>query len=194
MHEVIGGSDREGGSHYQQPQQHCPCQLFPKPDIDNKAATARWMVHSLEWGVLTTISSRSNISMMPFGNVYSFVDGSCNSSTGIPYFYATHLDQSFQDLRRNPYASLTLSEASLATVCHGSLHAACDASTRGSGGYYGDVESPVCARLTLSGKIAEIASDTDEFAWAQQALFERHPDMKSWVRRGWARVVVVAYG
>ena len=165
---------------------YCPCQLLPKPDLWDKTLTARWMVHSLEWGVLTTISSRLSTESeqaMPFGNVYSFVDGSCDNSTGIPYFYGTYMDQSFQDIRRNPFVSLTLSEASLATVCGGQDHLlpACDASRRHQG-YYGDAESPVCARMTLSGRMDIIDADSDEYRLAQNALFQRHPDMEGWVR------------
>ncbi|GKY98635.1 hypothetical protein MPSEU_000820200 [Mayamaea pseudoterrestris] len=166
---------------------YCPCRLLAKPDIWDKALTARWMVHSLEWGVLSTISSRlfaedaQKIQLaMPFGNVYSFVDGSCDNSTGVPYFYGTYMDQSFRDIQKHPYASFTLSEASLATVCGGGLIlAACDASTQ-TKGYYGDAESPVCARLTLSGRMVEVEQASDEFKWAQNALFQRHPDMEGW--------------
>lgn len=104
----------------------CPCGDFlPRPDLWKKALTARWMSHSLDWGVLTTFSSRINTNddgmpsmpPMPFGNVYSFIDGSCINATGTPYFYGTYMDQSFQDMKMNPYASLTLSEASLASTC-----------------------------------------------------------------------------
>ena len=164
---------------------YCPCQLLSKPDLWDKTMTTRWMVHSLEWGVLTTISSRltsDSQQVMPFGNVYSFVDGSCDNSTGVPYFYGTYMDQSFQDIQQNPMVSLTLSEASLATVCGGQNHLlpACDASQRHQG-YYGDAESPVCARLTLSGRMHIVDGDSDEFRLAQQALFQRHPDMEGWV-------------
>jgi hypothetical protein len=192
MHEIMSSNDHPSSPDKDEP--YCPCQLLPKPDLWDKALTARWMAHSIEWGILSTISSRlpkdnhEQSVIMPFGNVYSFVDGSCDNSTGIPYFYGTFLDQSFQDIQRNPYASLTLSEASLATVCGGSnkdnnqnhLLAACDASKQ-TKGYYGDVESPVCARLTLSGRIMQVDKETDEYKMAQQALFQRHPDMEGWV-------------
>lgn len=158
----------------------CPCKLPPQPDLWKKAETARWMVHTLDWGVLTTISTRIPGIMIPFGNVYSFVDGPCENSTGIPYFFGTYMDQSFKDIQKHDYVSLTLSEASLATVCRGALPTACDASTK-TGGYYGDVESPVCARLTLSGRMIVIDSESDEYQFAQRALFQRHPDMEGWV-------------
>lgn len=96
--------------------------LPPRPDVSAKAETARWMARVLDWGVLTTISTRlgddnSSSDPVPFGNVYSFVDGTCSRSTGVPYVYGTYLDQSFIDIKQDPKVSLTLSEASLSSVC-----------------------------------------------------------------------------
>lgn len=174
---------------------YCPCRLLPKPGLWDKALMARWLAHSLEWGTVTTISSRSISSntkkqtdrpIVPFGNIYSFVDGPCDNATGVPYFYGTYMDQTFQDIEHNPHVSLSLSEASLATVCGGAdeehtLSSACDASAR-THGYYGDVESPVCARLTLTGRMVVIPPGTEESEFARRALFQRHPDMEGWVR------------
>ena len=92
----------------------CACELEERPDITDKAGTARWMVHSLDWGVVSTISSRlgdKNSPAIPFGNVYSFVDGPCDKSTGVPYLYGTYMDQSFADTKSNEMISLALSES-----------------------------------------------------------------------------------
>lgn len=161
----------------------CACQLLNRPEIAEKAQTARWMVHSLDWGVLATISSRLHGSdadddtpPVPFGNVYSFVDGTCDKATGTPYLFGTFMDQSFIDSKENPMVSLTLSEASLSSVCtdrHGL--SACTLGTK-----YGDPENPVCARLTLTGKLVKLADDSEELVFAQQALFERHSTMEGW--------------
>ena len=79
------------------------------------------MVHSLDWGVLSTVSSRlgdgENGSPIPFGNIYSYVDGPCHESTGIIYLYGTYMDQSFADSLKNEMVSFSLSEASLSSVC-----------------------------------------------------------------------------
>lgn len=170
----------------------CPCEIAPLPDLRNKEMTARWMVHSLNWGVLSTISSRLTAegAAIPFGNVYSFVDGTCQNSTGTPYFYGTYMDQSFQDSLSNTNAALTLSEASISSVCLDQTvsnaphrhpepqppfrQKACQVGLK-----YGDAENPVCARLTLTGKLVEV-TDADEKEWALQAIFSRHESMKGW--------------
>jgi Pyridoxamine 5'-phosphate oxidase len=185
----------------------CPCgSVGPRPEAWNKAATARWMVHHIDWGVVTTISSRStdisNGGPVPFGNVYSFVDGPCNNATGIPFFYGTYMDQSLKDMKVNPVASLTLSEASIVTSCIGQTNAEKDDDTGAivkacrvvSGesisphrlhsnsvlSESGDPESPLCARLTLTGVLEPIASSNDAFNDIQDAIFQRHPQMSNW--------------
>lgn len=154
----------------------CPCALTKRPAKHDKAKTARWMVHSLDWGTLTTISSRLGDGDIPFGNIYSFTDGTCNNSTGIPYFYGTYLDQSLIDSVGNPMVSLSLSEASLSSVCGNKD--GLDACSLGS--RYGDPENPVCARLALTGELVVLDKNSQEYAQATAALFERHTTMAHW--------------
>lgn len=157
----------------------CACELQSRPDIAAKALTARWMVHSLDWGVLSTISTRlgdGHASPIPFGNIYSFVDGPCDNSTGTIYLYGTYLDQSFLDTADNPIVSFTLSEASLSSVCAG--RDGLDSCTLGT--KYGDPENPVCARLTITGELIVLDGGVPEYAFAKDALFERHATMKGW--------------
>lgn len=161
----------------------CPCTLVKQPDLRDKEATARWMVHSLDWGVLSTISSRftDHSAAVPFGNIYSFVDGTCDNSTGIPYIYGTYMDQSFQDSLLNTAVSFTLSEASLASVCGGSNLPTCKIHG------FGDPENPPCARLTLTGVLSvvlegDIDDEDNEFYFARNALFQRHSSMENWPR------------
>jgi hypothetical protein len=142
------------------------------------------MVHSLDWGVLSTISTRldGGASPIPFGNIYSFVDGTCNNSTGVPYMYGTFADQSLIDSTENNMVSLTLSEASLSSVCANKDRlSACTLGTAN-----GDPENPVCGRLTLTGSLIVLEEKSDEFADAKKALFQRHTSMKGWPdNHGW---------
>ena len=62
------------------------------PSYEKKAETARYMANNLDWGVLSTISTRKGLEGMPFGNPISISDGGVNNSTGIPYFYTSSLD------------------------------------------------------------------------------------------------------
>jgi hypothetical protein len=169
----------------------CACENVTLPDLNEKELTARWMVHSLNWGVLSTVSSRLvdeiNNQAIPFGNPYSFVDGPCRKSTGTPYFYGAYMDQSFKDSLINANAAFTLSEASLPSVC---LDRSSSKSTATSnspfkrkdcqiGVNYGDPENPLCARLALTGKLVEVI-DADEKEFALDVVFERQDSMKGW--------------
>jgi hypothetical protein len=162
----------------------CACEIEERPDATAKALTARWMVHALDWGVVSTISSRlgdEGSPAIPFGNVYSFVDGSCDTATGIPYLYGTYMDQSFSDTKSNDSVSLTLSESSLSSVCPNGDIDSCMLNTA-----FGDPENPMCARLTITGKLVALDDDSEEHKFAKNAFFERHPSMKAWpTEHGW---------
>mmetsp|Transcript_32906 Transcript_32906/g.50337 ORF Transcript_32906/g.50337 Transcript_32906/m.50337 type:complete len:249 (-) Transcript_32906:135-881(-) len=170
----------------------CICPIVKRPDFTDKVATARWMVKSIKWGVLTTISSRLDLEdgdvsvsassgggggPVPFGNVYSFVDGTCDNSTGFPYLYGTFMDQSFEDTLKSRAVSLTLSEAALDTECLSSDEfpsKVCSVVPFG----FGDPENPLCARLVLTGVFKIV--DGGENTFATNALMERHPSMTYW--------------
>lgn len=57
------------------------------------------------------ISLFTQIKGLPFGNIFSISDGPLDNSTGVIYFYVTPMDNTVSDLKSNPHASLTLSEA-----------------------------------------------------------------------------------
>jgi hypothetical protein len=157
----------------------CACPILKAPKPKEKALSARWMMHTLNWGVLSTISTRLEGSP-PFGNPISFVDGHCDHSTGIPYFYGSDMDQSFIDVKENDKVSLTLSEAQVPSVCGAETMKGCDITT------FGDPENPMCARLVVTGKLVRLEEEADEYIHAKKALFERHKVMKTWpADHGW---------
>lgn len=159
-------------------ERECTCKLTNRPRKDDKVTTARWMVHSLDWGTLTTISTRLGDRNIPFGNIYSFVDGTCTNSTGVPYFFGTYLDQSLIDSIDNPMVSLSLSEASLSSVCgNKDVLEECSLASK-----YGDPENPVCARLTITGELVVLDDDSTEYEFASTSLFQRHSTMAHWPR------------
>merc|ERR1739838_896327 len=82
---------------------------------------------------------------------------------GVPYFYMTPMDVSAKDIADNPSVTLVVSEAQ-SDLC------------RKSGL---DPESPVCARVMLTGHIEKLR-DGDEIVRARHLLFARHPAMASW--------------
>uniref|UniRef100_A0A8C6UA91 Cellular repressor of E1A-stimulated genes 2 n=1 Tax=Neogobius melanostomus TaxID=47308 RepID=A0A8C6UA91_9GOBI len=132
------------------------------PPHQETARTARYIAHSSDWGVLSTISTQERIKGIPFGNIFSISDGPLDNSTGIIYFYVTPMDNSVSDLKMNPHASLTFSEAE-GDFCRQMLY---------------DPEDPRCARLTLTGKLVEVPPE--DISFAKEALFSRHPVMAKW--------------
>ncbi len=62
----------------------------PVPTVGDHAAYARWMVRSMAWGTMSTISTQASIAGYPFGNPVSFADG----GTGNPYMCVSPLDSS----------------------------------------------------------------------------------------------------
>jgi len=140
-----------------------------------KAKTARWMAKYLTYGVLSTTSTRSYGTTVhtPFGNPYSFAD-----VDGQVYMYASDLDASMIDvflgngsIAPNPRASFALSEASFPDR----ILSNCEI-----GGYLGDPENPLCARLVFSGSMSKVVTGSDEESKAKAALFERHPSFKQY--------------
>ncbi|KAM6934309.1 protein CREG2 [Xenentodon cancila] len=134
----------------------------PPPPHQEAARTARYIAHYSDWGHLATISTQDKIEGLPFGNIFSVSDGPLDNSTGVVYFYVTPMDNTVADLKGNPYASLTFSEAE-GDFCRQMVY---------------DPEDPRCARLTLTGKMVEVAPE--ELAFAKEAMFSRHPVMAKW--------------
>lgn len=87
-----------------------------------------------------------------------------DNSTGFPYFYVSDLDVSQQHIAADPegLVSLALSEAALPGGCQRT-----------------DPESPLCVRLTVTGRVVEVG-EGPERDFALKALFDRHPSMANW--------------
>ncbi|XP_062257940.1 protein CREG2 [Platichthys flesus] len=134
----------------------------PPPPHQETARTARYIAHYSDWGHVSTISTQDKIKGLPFGNIFSVSDGPGDNSSGVIYFYMTPMDNTVIDLRSNPYASLTFSEAE-GNFCRQMVY---------------DPEDPRCARLTLTGKMVDVLPE--ELAVAKEAMFSRHPDMAKW--------------
>ena len=127
------------------------------------AENARWLAHTLSYGVLSTKSVEFRGTA--FGNPQSFVDGTISNSTGHIYMYISEMDASMTDINQNPAASFTLSQE----MVGGNQCSKADL----------DPEDPLCMRVVLIGNIVNV-TDIDTATWAKRALFERHPGMKSW--------------
>lgn len=131
-----------------------------KPDHNDDAAFARWLVSLNTWGVINTIAS--DLDGAPFGNVASYSDGLPNEGTGIPYFYLSPLDPTPRYGLKDPRASFTVSEYPLGTCGRK------------------DPENPSCSKITLIGKFKLIDGNSKEFEYAKSVLFAKHPEMQGW--------------
>lgn len=134
--------------------------ISTKPDPNDAAATARWLLSFNFWGVLNTIST--DLGGAPFGNVVSYSDGLPNQGSGIPYFYLTTLDPTARNALKDERASFTVSEYPLGTC--GNV----------------DPENPTCSKISLTGKLKLVDEKSKEFEFARNALFSKHLEMMDW--------------
>lgn len=138
-------------------------EFSPRPPISDKAKMARYMVHAVDWCVIGTTSTMKGHTGAPFTNILSVSDGPIGNSSGVPYFYVTDLDQSSVDIKHNNTVSISMSEYQTDYCRDNKI----------------DAESPLCTRVTLTGKFVKVTND-NETKFALNALFSRHPSMKSW--------------
>jgi hypothetical protein len=134
------------------------------PPAENVAQMARYIVRNSNWSALATISSREPTIGYPSNSIVSVSDGPMDKSTGVPYMYVTPLDISQKDLQVDPRASLTMTLAE-SDYCHQAAL---------------DPEDPRCAHVILTGEFVKIQDGTQEAAFAQEAMFSKHPVMSSW--------------
>eukprot|EP00877_Chromochloris_zofingiensis_P004915 jgi/Chrzof1/14424/Cz09g02120.t1 len=137
-------------------QQHV---TFPRPDPNEHAKMARWLVHANSWGTLSSLGAEDG---RPFGGVVSYSDGSVMNPTGRLIFYLTPMDQSTQNIEKEPAAGLTITESQ--QLPHG-----CGQT---------DPEDPTCAKLSISGNMQLVPES--EQSTVKQMLFSRHPAMAKW--------------
>ncbi|GLH07221.1 Uncharacterized protein GBIM_12737 [Gryllus bimaculatus] len=136
------------------------------PPHDQVAKMARYIVHNADWGAISTHSSSPAIRGFPFANIVSISDGTSTNSSGVPYMYITPLELSTRDLEIDSRCSLALSLAETDYCKQQNI----------------DPEDPRCARVILTGKVKRVKTHTSEIDYAENALFSRHPAMRSWPR------------
>ena len=101
------------------------------------ADVARYLAHYAEWGVVSAVSPE--YFLIPFGTLQSFADGPLNNSTGTPYFYIAQVSDTMHNIQYNNTVSFSVSQAQ-SDYCVNKAF---------------DPEEPLCARLTLYGKVSQ---------------------------------------
>ncbi|XP_053273033.1 protein CREG1 [Pleuronectes platessa] len=132
------------------------------PPHEQLARVARFVSHECDWASMATISSHPPLEGRPFSNSLSVSDGPQGSGSGVPYMYLTRMEVSVQDLQVNPAASLSMTLAQTDYCRQQSF----------------DPQSPLCARVLLSGAVLQVNGTEAEFA--KKSLFSRHPEMIDW--------------
>ncbi|XP_054443793.1 protein CREG1 isoform X2 [Pteronotus mesoamericanus] len=136
--------------------------LPPLPPREDAARVARFVTHFSDWGALATISTQEAVRGQAFADVLSLSDGLPGKGSGVPYFYLSPLQLSVGNLQENPYATLAMSLAQT-DFCRKHSY---------------DPQSPLCAHIILAGTVTKV-NETERDV-AEQSLFTRHPEMKSW--------------
>lgn len=142
----------------------CADSLHPRPEYNQYASYARWLVHESDYAVISTHHSGADV----FGNIMSISDGEgYEHSTGVIYTYLPDLDATYQDVMANSNVALTFTEMALA----GGSSGGCAHST---------AENPPCGRLVVSGQLTRVPEDQE--ATALKYLYARHPEMEGWAK------------
>lgn len=137
-------------------------QLPPLPPREDAARVARFVTHVCDWGALATTSTAPELRGQAFADVLSLSDGLPGQGSGVPYFYLSPMQQLVGNLQEDANATLTLTLGQT-NFCR-------------KNGF--DVQSPLCAHTIMSGTVIKV--NETELEFAKQALFTRHPEMKSW--------------
>ncbi|KAF6207409.1 hypothetical protein GE061_018651 [Apolygus lucorum] len=147
-----------------QQQQQPLKKLPPPPPVGDAARYARYVVHYSEWTSLGHISHQPATDWYPSSRVFSMADGPVDNSSGVPYIYTSYHDSVPRDLKKDPRCSMTMSLAQT-HFCE----------SRGL-----DPEDPRCPQVILTGIFEIVDNSTSEWEYARNALFTRHPEMKTW--------------
>jgi len=142
------------------------------PPHEEYARMARYIVHQSDFVSMATFSSREPFTDYPTANVFSMADGPVDKSSGVPYFYLTEMELSVHDLNKNNRASITMSLAQGDYCKENNL----------------DPEDPRCAHIIMTGRIEKIdeEANAEEYSFAHNGLFSRHPAMGTWpAGHGW---------
>lgn len=135
--------------------------LHPRPQFDDVASFARWLVHESDYAIVATHHDGG-----VFSNVMSVADGEGpEHSTGVIYTYLPSLDATYKDLMKNSNVSLTWSEMTLANGTSG-------------GCLNATAENAPCGRVTITGRLVKVPEANK--STALRYLFATHPIMKLW--------------
>lgn len=138
----------------------------PPPPHTDYAKMARWLVHSMEWTAMGTISTLPAIEGFPMVNVIAMADSEKGAqSTGNIYFYLTMLDFTAQDLSK---------KNQLTTLFSMDQNMMCTKQKM-------DPMEPTCARAMFSGEALRVAKDSKEFDFATKAMISHHPASVNWL-------------
>lgn len=136
-----------------------------RPPYNEYAKIARYLVHKSNWTSMGTISTEPTLLNFPMVNVISVADSALRApSTGHIYFMLTDLDFTGRDLAvNNRLTALFTEDQDLSCTTN-----------------HTDTMEPICARVIFVGRMQKLATNTDEYQFADQAFTDRHPASINW--------------
>jgi len=142
------------------PTEEGPFPHHPRPEREQKALYARWLVHESDYATVITHHNGEDL----FGNLISTTDGkgfTDSQADGVVYTILPSLDATYQDLVHDSRVSVHFTEAALpGNACHG------------------PVEDGTCGQITINGWLSPVPEDQRQ--QALQKLIARHPQVKLW--------------
>jgi len=144
------------------PTEEGPYPHHPRPDWEQKASYARWLVHESDYATIVTHHNGAEL----FGNIISTTDGkgfTDGNASGIVYTILPSLDATYQDLVHDSRVSVQFSEKAL----------------RGSS-CQGPADDGTCGRVTINGWLSPVPADKRE--QALEFLVAKDPQVKLWAK------------
>lgn len=121
----------------------------------NAAKLSRYIVHNSKWAAVGTNSRLDHWKQKPYVNIKQISDGTKTRSTGIPYFYLNRFEETHLDLENDNRICLGISREFNFYCTKNNLM----------------VEDASCGGVLLIGHMEEVKNGTEEFDFAEQALF-----------------------
>ncbi|KAK4881363.1 hypothetical protein RN001_004682 [Aquatica leii] len=137
----------------------------PNPPKPNPSALmARYIMHSVGWATISSISTMPEIKSFPYANLEEMVDGLDDKGNGVPYFYVAVYDPLTIDTEQDNRCTLVASLAESSWCKEKNF----------------EEEDPRCARVMISGRFVRVSNTTEEHNSALNHMHRKHPQSNYW--------------
>ncbi|KAF5306490.1 hypothetical protein FQR65_LT07318 [Abscondita terminalis] len=134
------------------------------PSPEKAALMARYVIHTVGWVTVSTISAMDQIKSFPYNTLLDMCDGLNEQGNGVPYLYITIYDPLHDNIQENTKCTL-MGTLAITEWCEKQNY---------------EQEDPRCPRVMLTGNLVKIANDTEEYRSALDNMYAKHPRAKHW--------------